>query len=162
MNRRSGSVFSARSSPNPTRLIYNTEAKKNLCVTFFTNQTQQVAGVGVNIPQHIDKQAFKRKQGLMEDYFYYGGRIDAGKGCQELIEFYLRKRNETPNLPLLILSGHLSMELPRDPSIIYLGYFSEQEKEKLLQGALSDYSFRDGKSFVVIAGKHLRRPLRCW
>lgn len=123
---------------NPYALVFNTTAEKEFTASLFSpKQTQQVAGVGVNIPQHIDKKAFKQKQGFIEDYLYYGGRIDAGKGCAELIEFYLRKKKENANLPLLVLSGHLSMDLPRDPSIVYLGFISEQEKEEVLQGALA-------------------------
>jgi glycosyltransferase involved in cell wall biosynthesis len=120
----------------PYALIYNTEAEKEFTASMFhLNQSQQVAGVGVDIPRHVNKHAFKRKQGLIEDYFYYAGRIDAGKGCAELVDFYLRKKQKTPDLPLLFLSGHLSMELPRDPSIIYLGYLSEEDKKEALEGA---------------------------
>lgn len=120
----------------PYALIYNTQAEKEFTASMFhPNQSQQVAGVGVDIPRHVDKRVFKRKQGLIEDYFYYAGRIDAGKGCAELVEFYLRKKQKTPDVPLLFLSGHLSMELPRDPSVIYLGYLSESDKQEALEGA---------------------------
>jgi glycosyltransferase involved in cell wall biosynthesis len=121
----------------PYALIFNTQAEKELVDRLFSPaQAQQVAGVGVEIPNRVDRKAFKRKQGLIEDYFYYGGRVDAGKGCQELIDFYLKKRKKVSDLPLLIFSGHLSMELPADSNIIYLGYLSEQEKQEALQGAL--------------------------
>ncbi len=120
----------------PYALIYNTEGERQFVHNMFQpTQLQDVAGVGVEPPAHINKRVFKRKQGLMESYFYYGGRIDAGKGCHELIDFYLRKKRNDPDFPLLILSGHLSMELPRDRSIIYLGYLSEQEKWEALMGA---------------------------
>jgi glycosyltransferase involved in cell wall biosynthesis len=120
----------------PYGLIYNTHAEKQFTQTFFNpTQLQQVAGVGVDPPMQINKRTFKQKQGLMENYFYYGGRIDAGKGCQELVDFYLQKKRKNVDLPLLMLSGHLSMELPRDRSIIYLGYLSEQEKWEALMGA---------------------------
>jgi len=120
----------------PFALIYNTAAEKEFVASLFAPaQLQQVAGIGIDVPSRMDRKAFKRKQGLMEDYFYYGGRIDAGKGCSELIDFYLQKKKESPDIPLLMLSGHLSMELPRDPSIIYLGYLSEQEKWEALLGA---------------------------
>lgn len=120
----------------PYGLIYNTHAEKQFTQTLFNpTQVQQVAGVGVDPPMHINKRTFKQKQGLLENYFYYGGRIDAGKGCQELIDFYLEKKKKNVDLPLLMLSGHLSMELPHDRSIIYLGYLSEQEKWEALMGA---------------------------
>jgi len=121
----------------PYALIYNTHAEKEFANSIFSlGQHQQVAGVGVDIPAHIKRRAFRQKQGLIEDYFYYGGRIDAGKGCQELIDFYLRKKQTNVELPLLFLSGHLSMDLPRDPNVVYLGYLSEMEKQEALQGAL--------------------------
>ena len=121
----------------PYALIYNTAAEKDFANSLFVpSQKQEVGGVGVDIPSHINRRIFKRKQGFIEDYFYYGGRIDAGKGCAELIDFYLQKKRKYPDLPFLILSGHLSMDLPTDPSVIYMGYLSEQEKWEALQGAL--------------------------
>jgi glycosyltransferase involved in cell wall biosynthesis len=120
----------------PYGLIYNTTAEKDFVQSMFhSTQVQQVAGVGVDIPQQVNKRTFKRKQGLLEDYFYYGGRIDAGKGCHELVDFYLRKLQENPDLPLLLLSGHLNMDLPPNRSIIYLGYLSEEDKLEALMGA---------------------------
>jgi glycosyltransferase involved in cell wall biosynthesis len=120
----------------PYALIFNTNAERDFVKSAFgIEQRQQVAGVGVDLPNNIDRRSFKRQQGLIEDYFYYGGRIDAGKGCAEMIDFYRRKKSEVPGLPVLLLSGHLSMDLPTDPSIIYLGYLTEQEKLEALQGA---------------------------
>lgn len=120
----------------PAGFIYNTDTEKTFANGLFSIQKpQEVAGVGIDIPERINHRIFKRKQGLMEEYFYYGGRIDAGKGCAELVEFYRRKKTKNTELPLLMLSGHLSMELPADPSIVYLGYLSEQEKIEALQGA---------------------------
>jgi glycosyltransferase involved in cell wall biosynthesis len=122
----------------PYALIFNTEAERQFANSLFPlKQLQHVAGVGIDQPPSINNRIFKRKQGLIEDYFYYGGRIDAGKGCQELIDFYLKKKEENADLPFLFLSGHLSMELPNDPSIVYLGYLSEQEKDEAIQGALA-------------------------
>jgi glycosyltransferase involved in cell wall biosynthesis len=121
----------------PYALVFNTVAEKDFAVSLFDlKQVLKVGGVGVDIPAHVSRKTFKRKQGLMEDYFYYGGRIDAGKGCDEMIEFYLRAKKNYPDFPFLILSGHLSMDLPPEPSITYLGYLSEQDKTEALQGAL--------------------------
>ena len=121
----------------PYALIFNTEAECEFAKSIFPlKQHLQVAGVGIEPPARINNRIFKRRQGLIEDYFYYGGRIDAGKGCQELIDFYLKKKQENPELPMLFLSGHLSMQLPADPSIVYLGYLSEEEKQEAIQGAI--------------------------
>ncbi|PWT88651.1 MAG: hexosyltransferase [Acidobacteria bacterium] len=145
----------------PYALVYNTPAEKAFVAqTFAPKQLQQVAGVGVEMPLHINRRVFKRKQGMIEDYFYYAGRIDAGKGCQELIDFYLKKKQDDVDLPFLLLSGHLSMELPRDPSILYLGYLSEQEKIEAMQGALCFIlpSMMESLSIVLLESFASRTP----
>ena len=146
----------------PYALIYNTHAEKEFANSIFSlGQHQQVAGVGVDIPAHIKRRAFRQKQGLIEDYFYYGGRIDAGKGCQELIDFYLRKKQTNVEIPLLFLSGHLSMDLPRDPNVVYLGYLSEKEKQEALQGALCVIipSIMESLSLLLLESFAVRTPV---
>ena len=145
----------------PYAFLFNTESEKEFASSLFSlNRPQKVAGIGVDIPQHTNRRRFKHKQGLIEDYFYYGGRIDAGKGCQELIDFYLRKRKGNPDFPLLFFSGHLGMELPRDPSVIYLGYLSEIEKQEALQGALCVIipSVMESLSILILEAFAARTP----
>ncbi|MCI0412717.1 glycosyltransferase [bacterium] len=146
----------------PYALIFNTPAEKEFAQSLFQlQQVLRVGGVGVEIPAHINRKAFKRKQGLIEDYFYYGGRIDAGKGCAELVEFYQKKKHNLDDFPFLILSGHLSMNLPADPSIIYTGYLSEQEKSEALQGALAVVipSVMESLSLLLLEGFAARTPV---
>ncbi len=146
----------------PYALIFNTSAEKEFAQSLFElRQVLQVGGVGVEIPTHVDRKAFKRKQGLIEDYFYYGGRIDAGKGCAELVEFYQKKKQNLENFPFLILSGHLSMNLPADPSIVYMGYLSEQEKSEALQGALAVVipSVMESLSLLLLEGFAAKTPV---
>jgi glycosyltransferase involved in cell wall biosynthesis len=146
----------------PYALIFNTLAEKQFVQSLFPLQNVlKVGGVGVEIPSHINRKAFKRKQGLIEDYFYYGGRIDAGKGCSELIEFYQKKKQNLENFPFLILSGHLSMNLPADPSIVYMGYLSEQAKMEALQGALAIVipSVMESLSLLLLEGFAARTPV---
>ncbi|HSP06136.1 MAG TPA: glycosyltransferase family 4 protein [Acidobacteriota bacterium] len=146
----------------PYALIYNTEAEKDFVASLFTpRQIQQVGGIGVDVPRHVDKHAFRRQQGLMDDYFYYGGRIDAGKGCQEMIDFHLRKKQQNPDLPKLLLSGHLNMELPRDPSVVYLGYLSEEDKQAAMAGASCTIipSLMESLSIVLLESLAVRTPV---
>jgi glycosyltransferase involved in cell wall biosynthesis len=146
----------------PYALIFNTPAEKEFAQSLFQlQQVLKVGGVGVEIPDHINRKAFQRKQGLIEDYFYYGGRIDAGKGCAELVEFYQKKKQNLEDFPFLILSGHLSMNLPADPSIIYMGYLSEQEKSEALQGALAVIipSVMESLSLLLLEAFAARTPV---
>jgi glycosyltransferase involved in cell wall biosynthesis len=145
----------------PYALIFNTHAEKEFALSLFQlQQVLKVGGVGVEIPAHINRKAFQRKQGLIEDYFYYGGRIDAGKGCAELVEFYQKKKQNLEDFPFLIFSGHLSMNLPPDPSIVYMGYLSEQDKWEALQGALAVIipSVMESLSLLLLEGFAARTP----
>lgn len=146
----------------PYALIFNTTAELAFAQSVFNlKQVLKVGGVGVEIPNHINRRIFKRKQGLIEEYFYYGGRIDAGKGCAELIEFYQKKKKNLPDFPFLILSGHLSMDLPPDPSIVYMGYLSEQEKNQALQGAMAVIipSVMESLSLLLLESFAARTPV---
>lgn len=95
----------------------------------------EVAGVGIDLDFPVDVPAFRRRHGLSHPYALYAGRIDAGKGCAELIEFFARYAAEHAAAPELILIGSLAMELPERPGLRYLGFVSEADKRSALAGA---------------------------
>jgi glycosyltransferase involved in cell wall biosynthesis len=96
----------------------------------------EVAGMGVDLPSAPDVDGFRDRHGLRaQPYLLYAGRIDAGKGCAEMIDFYeaYRARGGSP-LPLLLI-GHLNMPEPRVEGVRYLGYLPEEEKKAAVAGA---------------------------
>jgi glycosyltransferase involved in cell wall biosynthesis len=68
-------------------------------------------------------------------YVLYAGRIDAGKGCAEMIDHYARFRRRRPRAPDLLLIGRLAMPEPALPGVRYLGYLDEADKQAALAGA---------------------------
>lgn len=121
----------------PNAIVFNTQAERNLAQNLYDldNKICDVIGTGVRIRSKMDKKAFKRKFGLDKEYIVYGGRIDAGKGCKELIDYYLKYKKNNIDYPFLVLFGKLEMDLPKDLDIIYLGYITEQEKDEVYGGA---------------------------
>jgi len=95
----------------------------------------RVAGIGVDAPAAPDVAAFRRRHGVTGRYLLYAGRIDAGKGCAEMVDFYARYRATDPRAPELLLIGNLAMPLPPGPAVRYLGYLAESEKAAALAGA---------------------------
>ena len=93
-----------------------------------------VAGMGVDVPPSPDAAAFRRKYALEGPYALYAGRIDAGKGCAELIAHYARYRARRGTAGLILI-GTLAMTLPPVPGLRHLGYLSEDEKHAALAGA---------------------------
>ncbi len=94
-----------------------------------------VAGIGIDDGPAPDVEAFKIRHDVRGPYALYAGRIDAGKGCAEMIAFYDRYRRDCRGAAELLLIGKLAMPAPRSPGVRYLGYLSEPEKRAALAAA---------------------------
>jgi glycosyltransferase involved in cell wall biosynthesis len=77
---------------------------------------------------------FRRRHRLQAPLMLYGGRIDPGKGCEELIEYFSAyiADNGTGTLALM---GLKLMPLPEEPFIRFAGLLSEQERLLALEAA---------------------------
>jgi glycosyltransferase involved in cell wall biosynthesis len=88
------------------------------------------------LPHHIAGRGamFRRRHRLHGDFALYGGRIDPGKGCEELIEYfsgYVRDGGEAS----LVLMGVKLMQLPEERWIRFAGLLSERERLQALEAA---------------------------
>jgi glycosyltransferase involved in cell wall biosynthesis len=77
---------------------------------------------------------FRRRHRLHGNFVLYGGRIDPGKGCEELIE-YFSSYVEHGGEAQLVLMGMKLMPLPEEPFIRFAGLLSEQERLQALEAA---------------------------
>ncbi len=64
----------------------------------------------------------------------YGGRIDPGKGCEELIEYFSSYVKEGGDASLVLMGVKL-MPLPEEPFIRFAGRLSDQERLQALEAA---------------------------
>ena len=97
--------------------------------------SRDVVGIGVDPPAEPDVEEFRILRGIERPYLIYAGRIDAGKGCDEMFQFYERAQAEVMGCPDLFLIGKLAMELPRVPRLRHLGFVSEEDKRAAMVGA---------------------------
>ncbi len=77
---------------------------------------------------------FRRRHRLHGPIVLYGGRIDPGKGCEELLEYfngYVKEGGEGT----LALMGVKLMSLPEDPSVRFAGMLSDRERLQALEAA---------------------------
>lgn len=77
---------------------------------------------------------FRRKHRLHGPFVLYGGRIDPGKGCEELIE-YFSTYVEDGGEATLVLMGMKLMPLPEEPFLRFAGLLSESERMEALEAA---------------------------
>lgn len=95
-----------------------------------------VAGMGVDDPTTADVAGFRAVNGLSEPYLLYAGRIDAGKGCADMLCFYDRYRARAEARPAdLVLIGRLAMDEPAGEGVRCLGFVSEEDKQSAFAGA---------------------------
>ena len=64
----------------------------------------------------------------------YGGRIDAGKGCEELIEYFTSYKEQGGDATLALMGVKL-MQLPEVPWVKFAGLLSERERLQALEAA---------------------------
>jgi glycosyltransferase involved in cell wall biosynthesis len=77
---------------------------------------------------------FRRRHRLHGPFVLYGGRIDPGKGCEELIEYFSTYVKENGDASLVLMGVKL-MPLPEEPFIRFAGRLSDQERLQALEAA---------------------------
>ncbi len=77
---------------------------------------------------------FRRRHRLHGPFVLYGGRIETGKGCEELVEYFSRYV-EAGGEASLVLMGVKLMPLPEEPFITFAGLLSETERGQALEAA---------------------------
>jgi len=121
----------------PRAFLYLTEEEKALVHRTFRNQhiPHETLGTGVATPQMPDPEAFRQKFGISENFLLYCGRIDEGKGCGQMLDFFTRyKTTHDVNLTL-VLTGKAAMNIPVRPDIRMLGFVSEDDKFQAMSAA---------------------------
>lgn len=119
-----------------------------------------VAGMGVETADPPDVEGFCIRHRQHRPYALYAGRIDAGKGCDQMLAFYDHYRQTVPGAADLLLVGTLAMPAPRIPGVRYLGYLSEEEKLAAMAGAKAIVcpSPYESLSIVLLEGLSLGTP----
>lgn len=87
-------------------------------------------------PSHLLSRgsAFRRRHRLHGPFALYGGRIDPGKGCEELLQYFTTYAGEGGEASLVLMGAKL-MSLPEDPAVRFAGLLSESERSQALEAA---------------------------
>ena len=100
-----------------------------------SEDTNESAGTSV-FPSHLTARGavFRRRHRLHGPMVLYGGRIDPGKGCEELIEYFNAYVSEGGDATLALM-GIKMMSLPEDPHVRFAGLLSDLERVQALEAA---------------------------
>jgi glycosyltransferase involved in cell wall biosynthesis len=144
----------------PAAVAFNTDVEKNFLKTTFEFRAvaEETIGCGVDLLQdaaqaddpepeddeelhkrldpHLRARGaqFRRRHRLQGQFLLYGGRIDAGKGCEELIEYFTAYKEQGGEAALTLMGVKL-MQLPEVPWVRFAGLLSERERLQALEAA---------------------------
>lgn len=87
-------------------------------------------------PSHLMQRgsAFRRRHRLYGPIVLYGGRIDPGKGCEELLQYFHEYVKEGGDATLALMGVKL-MPLPQDPHVRFAGLLPDRERVQALEAA---------------------------
>jgi glycosyltransferase involved in cell wall biosynthesis len=77
---------------------------------------------------------FRRRHRLHGPVVLYGGRIDPGKGCEELVQYFSEYVKEGGDATLALMGVKL-MSLPEEPFIRFAGLLTDRERTQALEAA---------------------------
>jgi glycosyltransferase involved in cell wall biosynthesis len=89
-----------------------------------------------DFPSHLTQRgsAFRRRHRLHGPIVLYGGRIDPGKGCEELLQYFNEYVREGGTATLALMGVKL-MPLPQDPHVRFAGLLPDRERVQALEAA---------------------------
>lgn len=120
----------------PKFIMYNTESEKKLLESVHpVTRTirSDIAGVGFDLPVLNDN----TKPPISAPYFVYIGRVDAGKGCPELIHYFSGLNKSHPDIKLVMIGKNNLKAAVKNDNIIFTGFIGEEEKLLYLQHSMA-------------------------
>jgi len=146
----------------PAGFVFNTAAERAMLASRFSfaGKSQDIVGVGVDIPEPATFREFLPRYRNLNPYILYAGRIEPGKGCAEMFDHFLAAAKRFPDLNLVLI-GKLLMKLPDTPRIRYLGFVSPEEKNAAMAGALATIhpSHYESLCMAVLESMSVRTPV---
>jgi glycosyltransferase involved in cell wall biosynthesis len=148
---------------SPAWIVYNSAAEKKLAEKIYSIQDKNnvIAGIGIELPKLPIDNSILKKYKITGAYVVYIGRIEKGKGCNELINFFIEFKKTHPSPIQLVMIGKSYMKLEQDPAIIYTGFVEETEKlQLLLQSTLLIVPSKfESLSMVLLEALYYKKPV---
>lgn len=129
-------------------IIYLAEEEKAFAERHFHNKSvpNRVLGMGIDVKENADENRFREKYGISGDYLLFAGRIEENKGCKELVDHFIRYKDQCREETganaagkseglTLVLMGKSLMEIPEREDIRYVGFVSDEDKYDGMKGA---------------------------
>ncbi|HNJ05564.1 MAG TPA: glycosyltransferase, partial [Leptospiraceae bacterium] len=108
-------------------MIFNSEAEMQLAMELWNVRAGAIAGFPVACPERPSLSA--------DSYVLYAGRIEPGKGCDEMFEYFAEFARANPGVRLVLI-GKKDMKLPAGNLVEFAGFVTEEKKQELMARAI--------------------------
>ena len=135
----------------PKFIAFLTKGEMDFVHGFYKNENvkSDIIGCGVDLPEKINNNCFRKKYNLNEDYIVYVGRVDNSKGCNILVDYFLKYKKKYPSAIKLVLVGGGHIDCPQNDDVIFTGFVTEQEKFDCISGALLSVAPSEFESLCI-------------
>jgi len=137
----------------PTSFAFLTEEEEALVQRRFrVRRPSAVVGLGIDLDATGDADAFRAQFGLGDrPYVLYVGRLDPGKGSDELYGFFTTFKDRNPGPLALVVVGEPVKPLPDHPDVVCTGFVDEATKVSAVTGCelLVQPSYYESFSLVL-------------
>ena len=150
----------------PAAIAFNTAVEREFLKKTFDirPRAEETVGCGVDLEvRDVEPAVRARRNGLPQGPFLlYGGRIDAGKGCDQLFDFFAAYKDDGGPATLVLMGTQL-MALPESPWVRYAGLLSEADRLLALEAAAIVVvpSPFESLSLLALEGMAVGTPVLC-
>lgn len=134
-------------------ILFNTQAEADFARDSLNlvNSNCAIVGLGFEESEEIsDKNTFRNRYHLPNEFLLYSGRAEEGKNVPLLLDYFIRYKAKNPNSLALVLIGSPGIVLPAHPDFIALGILPEEELPNAFAEALALCQPSLNESFSIV------------
>ena len=149
----------------PAWIMFNTEVEQRFSEGLFSieRNRKMIAGVGITLlkDNYQIKDELLQKHNIPTPFIVYIGRVDANKGCDVLIKYFLQFRKETQLPVTLVMVGNNMLKAEESRYVIYTGFVDDDARNSILMKAeaLVIPSFFESLSLVLLESMGAGKPV---
>lgn len=122
-------------------VLFNAKAEQKLADSLYGRRYQrsELIGLGINAPD-VDpatQMNVREQYGIDVPYVIYTGRVNAAKGCDQLLSAFEKFRSNIAAPVKLVLVGRVEMPLPKADWLVSTGFVDDLTRDALLVGAFT-------------------------
>lgn len=138
----------------PDAFAFSTDEERDMVVDLFgVTQRSSIIGVGTELDVAGNGQRFRNEHAIGDDpYLLFAGRVDPGKGSDEIYDFFVAYKERRPGQLKLVVVGDPVKPLPPHPDVVVTGFVPDGTKNDAMAGAaaLVQPSYFESFSMVLM------------